>query len=234
MHLLAPIALAAACAAAHAYPVVYDGGQPDLQQGYVSDHHLTGGTTPEVADHFTAGFPGNVAIPRQLRWWGGYAFGDGTPGADLFSVRLFGDSPSMPQGDPLWGESFYAANPVTRIATGMHLTMADGQQGPAIYEYTVDLDPAWVLAPGTGYWLSIQNDTSGDDDSWFWATSHPTAGAAAWREHYGDWSPLSASMAFQLSFDDSVASPVPEPASLALAIAGLAALRVTRRRSVPA
>ncbi|WP_046114300.1 PEP-CTERM sorting domain-containing protein [Aquincola tertiaricarbonis] len=232
MRLMLLCSLTALCSAVQAAPVLYDGGLPDLRQGYVSDYHDPGGTRAEVADRFGAAAPGHVAVPRTLRWWGGYLFGDGAPAGDLFSVRLWSDSLPAPTGEPLHAKSFYPANPVSRTATGQFLVTATGEQGAQIYEYAVQVGEQWTLAPGSAYWLAIQNDTTGDDDSWFWATSHATAGAATWREHYGSWGSLQASMAFQIEFDDPDAPPasVPEPHSLTLLGGGLAALWFTARR----
>jgi hypothetical protein len=235
--LLLAALLAGAC---HAAPITYDGGTPDLKQGHFSDWNHPSGQAPEVADLFTAQGTVLAVKPTTLRWWGGYTFGDGQPdGADLFSVRLFLGSFAAPVGDAIYAASFDAAGAVTRNAIGSHLTMADGSMGPAVFEYSVTLDPTWTLAAGSSYWLAIQNDLEGvDDDTWFWATSNFAQGTAVSRVDYGpNWSTLQGAMAFQLTFEGFDAepppvTPVPEPAGWALVGAGLVALRATRRGGV--
>jgi hypothetical protein len=87
-----------------------------------------------------------------------------------------------------------------------------------------------VLTPGTQFWLSIVNDTTGDaDDNWFWIGDTDAGSIFAQRiSETANWAAGSANrrLDFQLTND---ALAVPEPHDLLLLVFGLAALGALRR-----
>jgi len=172
-----------------------------------------------IADDFT--LPANEVI-RSVSWLGNYAFDGTAPALDDFQIRLYADAAGSP-GALL--QSFAVGDDVARAAVGM--------LGPFItYGYTADLGGGFGAAAGTTYWLMIANETTGDNDNWYWAVrTGPGGNVQLSVDDGGSWSPSLAAAETHFVLDnDNV--PVPEPASFLLVGIGAAAA-VRRKRLHP-
>jgi hypothetical protein len=167
-----------------------------------------------MADDFVLGGDASLGM---LTWYGGY-FPSNTTVPDDFAIRIHGDSGGLPDG----GAAFLnlgGVTPDSRTDTGIDLFGVDE------YMYTFDLGGV-NLGAGV-YWLEIYNNTSQNDDNWFWETGDldPVGGradAAFAVETPGvNWLSTPGDQAFTIEV-------VPAPASLALL--GLAIFCGVRRR----
>jgi len=196
---------------------IYDNGTPDLVNAYLSDFDPTqSGTVYQIADDFV--LPSASRI-EDVHWWGVYAWGDLVPPAeDDFTIRIFEMSGTSVPPSP--SHEIHLGDP-GRTDTGSNL-----QSGKDLYYYSAQF-PGISVAPGT-YALSIVNNTVGDDDAWYWATSLAGSGTAWSRSVDGDgWGtlPWPNEFAFQLT-----GVVIPEPMTLTLLAGGLVVLAVHRRR----
>jgi hypothetical protein len=98
-----------------------------------------------------------------------------------------------------------------------------------IYYYSTILASPIQLYAGTLYWLSIQNDTTGDNGGeWAWTTANSEEGNALIRTGGGAWGGTGDEMAFYLTADGE---DVPDGgATLALLGVAFAALGMLRRK----
>ena len=195
---------------AHATPIFTQNVAPDT--AFPSDREFD----TLIADDFT--LPANEVI-RSVSWLGSYAFDGTAPTVDDFDIRFYADDAGAP-GALL--QSFAAGDAVSRAAVGM--------LGPYItYGYTADLGGGFAAAGGTPYWLMIANDTTGDNDNWYWAVQTGLGGNVQLSvDDGGSWSAtLVAAEAYSILDNENV--PVPEPASLLLLGIGVAAT-VRRKR----
>lgn len=165
-------------------------------------------------------------VIRDIHWWGWYS-GIGAPGSDGvadddFTIRIFADDGSnKPADTPL----FIATPEVTRVDTGVVPVVTP------MYAYSAYIDPL-TLSPDTPYYLSIQNDTTGDPDIWFWATLQEVDAVIWTRYQDNPWftSGSDADRYFAFYLTDDI---IPEPATTSILSIGMAALvlRGLRRRS---
>lgn len=169
-----------------------------------------------IADDFT--LPVNELI-RSVSWLGNYAFDGTAPAVDDFQIRFYADAAGAP-GALL--QSFAVGDAVARAAVGM--------LGPFItYGYTADLGGGFGAAAGTTYWLVIANETTGDNDNWYWAVqTGPGGNVHLSVNDGGSWSPSLAPAESDFILDSENVS-VPEPASFLLVGIGVAAA-VRRKR----
>ncbi|MEO8100334.1 MAG: PEP-CTERM sorting domain-containing protein [Acidobacteriota bacterium] len=146
------------------------------------------------------------ATIRAVEWWGVYF--PNAVSVDNFTIEFSNDS----AGTPGTLIASYLVSP-TRVDTGLLVNSAFN-----LYNYNVTI-PDTPLVAGT-YWLSIFNNTTASSNRWYWATSASSGNATS------TTGPLDVELAFRL--DDG--SSVPEPASLLLSAAGLAAVVAFRKR----
>jgi hypothetical protein len=188
--------------AADAAPIFTQSGTPDT--AFPSEREFD----TLIADDFT--LPADEVI-RSVSWLGSYAFDGSAPAVDGFQIRFYADAAGSP-GALL--QTFAVGDAVARTAVGM--------LGPFItYGYTADLGGGFGAAAGTAYWLMIANDTTGDNDNWYWAVqTGPGGNVQLSEDDGGSWS--TTLVAAEASFILDNAS-VPEPASFLLVGIGLAA-----------
>jgi hypothetical protein len=199
---------------------IFTNGGPNGRTAFFSDVDQSG-TAPAViqADDFV--LQQGAATISDVHWWGTYGLTRTTPATDDFSLQIFGDNAGEP-GTLL--ETRVIGNNANRIATG-------GTIGTGVlfteYAYTANIAPI-ALSPGTTYWLSLFNNTANDtDDNWAWETSQDSGNAHGRAVGSSTWLIISNELAFSLTSDDLAA--VPEPATLALVVAGVGAILLRRR-----
>jgi hypothetical protein len=196
--------------AAHAAPIFTQSGAPN--SAFPSDREFD----TLIADDFT--LAANEVI-RSVSWLGSYAFDGTAPAVDDFEIRFYADAAGSP-GALL--QSFAVGDAVARAAVGM--------LGPFItYGYTADLGGGFGAAAGTTYWLMIANDTTGDNDNWYWSVqTGPGGNVHVSVNDGGSWSPSLAPAETDFILDNENVS-VPEPASFLLVGIGVAAAARRKR-----
>ena len=195
---------------------IFFNGLPDGENAYNSD--VDGPFPFESADDFVLGAAATIT---DIHWFGVYS-GD-VPAVDDFTIRLFDDAAGQPDAAPFFTVNI--GNAAGRAPTGGTVLGFF-----PIFEYSAFVAPI-TLTPGVQYWLSVVNNTVGDDDSWFWATSNALTGNAHQRLGNGVWNDQDVELAFSLT--DDASAPVPEPATLSLVgvgLAGAAGRRFRKRR----
>ena len=195
--------------AAYAAPIFTQSGTPNT--AFPSEREFD----TLIGDDFT--LPANDVI-RSVSWLGSYAFDGTAPAVDDFQIRFYADAAGSP-GALL--QSFAVGHAAARDAVGT--------LGPfTTYGYTADLGGGFGAAAGTTYWLMIANDTTGDNDNWYWAVqTGPGGNVQLSVDDGGSWSStLVAAEAYFILDNDNVS--VPEPASFLLVGIGVAA--AVRRR----
>ena len=159
-------------------------------------------------------------VIRSVSWLGSYAFDGTAPAVDDFQIRFYADAAGSP-GALL--QSFAVGDAVARAAVGMLGSFIT-------YGYTADLGGGFGAAAGTTYWLMIANETTGDNDNWYWAVqTGPGGNVQLSVDDGGSWSPtlVAAETDFVLDNDNVL---VPEPASFLLVGIGVAAAVRRKRR----
>jgi hypothetical protein len=182
--------------------VIFDNGVPDLGNAGRSDFNGVPNSVAQMADDFSLA-PGQSEV-TDAHWWGIYHDASTPSVPDAFTIRIFEDSGGVPEASPLVS---LAIGSVSRSPTGDTIAESD------VYAYSAQFAPISLLA-NTTYWLSIVNDTSGDDDdNWYWAMSGSFIddGHSALRSTDEDsWTEnVYAEFAFQLTND-----VIPEPSTL--------------------
>ena len=131
---------------------------PDHSDGFFTDADGSGGSVNVHAQRFSLLLPKTIGT---IRIWGGYYPGN-TPPGDQFTVIFHADDPvtDVP-GATVSAESEV---PATRVQTGYMIA------GVSEWEITLELADPVDLTAGT-YWIEIFNDTTGDNDTFFWVTS---------------------------------------------------------------
>lgn len=157
---------------------------------------------------------------RSVSWIGVYSPDNTAPAVDDFEIRFYADAAGAP-GALL--QTFAVGNAVARTAVGTLATFTT-------YSYTADLGAGFGINAGTAYWLVIANDTTGDNDNWFWA-AQTSAGNAHFSLNDGaTWAPTLVDGAMVFTLDNANAA-VPEPASLLLVGIGVAAALRRKRQT---
>jgi hypothetical protein len=162
-------------------------------------------------DNFTLGASSNI---DQISWVGGYFAGTIAP-IQAFTVDFWSDSSNMP-GSML--ASFHVAG------TNGETFLQNDNQGNATYAYAMNVN--FNATGGTQYWVSIVPDLP-FPPQWGWETS--VAGDLRSVQDFGGIrSVLTNDEAFALR--GTVNTGTPEPLSLGLMGAGLAALGLVKFR----
>ena len=164
----------------------------------------------------------SVTLDLRYNYW---YFGTGLP-APVVTAAIYGDSGSGPTGSAL-------------------VTLTDPsfvRSNTADYNYVFTPPSAFTLTAGTTYWLVLSaTDPSGNNqDDINWRMSSPSmispsgiATSAGYRwNNSGVVPPLGSSSTYNTFEVDGTAqaSPVPEPATMLLAAAGLSVVLLRRRQ----
>ena len=196
--------------AASAAPIYAQSGAPN--SAFPSDREFD----TLIADDFALAA---ADVIRSVSWQGNYAFDGTAPAVDDFQIRFYADAAGSP-GALL--QSFAVGDAVARAAVGMLGSFIT-------YGYTADLGGGFGAAAGTTYWLMIANETTGDNDNWYWAVQTGPGGNVHLSVDDGSsWSPSLAPAETDFVLDNDNVS-VPEPASFLLVGIGVAAA-VRRKR----
>lgn len=125
--------------------------------GYFTDADLgPSGFVVVRAQHFTLFAPTTI---DSIRFWGGY-YPNNTPPTDDLTVIFHADGGGFPGA----AVSTQLSVPVTRALSGFSIGGVDE------WEFVTELPIPVSLAAGD-YWIEIFNDTTGDDDTFFWSGS---------------------------------------------------------------
>lgn len=202
--------LSITASAAYAAPIFTQSVAPD--SAFPSDCEFD----TLIADDFTLAAD---EVIRSVSWLGSYAFDGTAPAVDDFHIRFYADDAGAP-GALL--QSFAVGDAASRAAVGMLGTFIT-------YGYTADLGGGFAAAGGTTSWLMIANDTTGDNDNWYWAVqTGPGGNVQLSVDNGGSWSATLVAAEANFILDNEKVS-VPEPASfLLLGIGAAAALRRKR------
>ncbi len=193
-------ALALAFGTSHA-ATAFDNGVPDLVSA-------TGMTEFVVADNFSLASSFDI---NNIRFWSA----QDTLGAYTGSVSwgLYSDAAGQPGVALVSGLASVAGT-----ATGGSV----GGVG-AVYSFDIPV-VAFTLSAGS-YWLTLLNGAAPNPvapNFMGWATTSPGTGAGSLYNDAGTWVPSGNEQAFRIDGTATVINPTPEPASIALVLAGLA------------
>lgn len=184
----------------------------------------------EAADDF---FLASAATVTGIDWWGVYTSAnqfDAVP--DDFTIRIL---------DEFFGlVAEVNVGTVARADTGLDALLLSTPRDIFGYEATFSS----IFLDAGQYYLSIVNNTAGDDIGrrWSWQSTTGITGSStvartsntAFTDYTTGWDSADTGQGpFDLAFRLNSATPVPEPSSLALLGLGLAGMGMTRRRRKP-
>lgn len=156
-------------------------------------------------------------IVTGVEWSGVYAFFNTPPASDSFTIEIYSDSAGAP--DSLLSSTVVGAS-ATRTDSGFD----EPTFGFDIYEYSASITPFSATA-GTTYWVSIFNDTTGDDDSWLWGIINGTGNLHQSNDFGTNWFDAGHQADFRLT-------AIPEPTGIGLfGLTVICAAGLRRRRN---
>jgi hypothetical protein len=217
---LALLVLAAVAAPAASAAVLVD---KPLNLGATNWGYRSTSGDQQVAEDFTLSAPAQATLVRFSGW---FFTTNATTGS--FDILFFVDAGGLPATDPF---SSLNTGPLTGVFQGIDPSLGGG----SIYEWAAAIPAVTFAVPGT-YWISIRDTVAGADFAW---ESGPPNGdrTVVYRlTDTGSWTGtdpgFSDTDAQAVRIEgEFTAAAVPEPATLALALAGLTGLALARRRS---
>lgn len=218
LRLTATLALALTCAAAQAAETVYETPGPGFNSpGMISD------VGPAFSEAATKAQPVARTV-NGIEWWGFYSnpATEGSGSQDSFTLNFYAGAGSIPGA--LVGS--FALGSGNRVATGIN-------PFNHYHQYFFSASFADYDLTGGPYFISIVESNPSASD-WVWQFHGSLGGlGGASRTDLRPWSASSsANMAFRLTYTEPVVipSPVPEPETYALMLAGLGLLAAVAKR----
>ncbi len=201
---------------------VWNGNGSGVGSGW-TDEESAAGTGFQSFDNFSIAAGGSI---NQVSWVGVYTqqtiFLNEAPNTTSWDIDFYGDSAGVP-GALLQSTSLSAAN-VTQQVLG---TGSFGGATFTIYEMTADI-PAFDAVAGTEYWFSPFSHNPDESAKFIWAQG--TGGDGAGYQHRMTTGSISANFVLPTDLAFSLSS-VPEPSTLLLVGAGIAAAAFVRNRA---
>ena len=202
--------------------VIYDNGGPDASVGG-TDSTVFENLNPDFTafDDFTLE-EGNTTL-ADVHWWGNYYTYFSEQLDDSFQIYIYGDVSGSPDLD---AGSLYVIDGATTVRQDSGLDVGGDTEMP-IFAYDLFFDPIELDANVT-YWLAITNGFH-----WRWQTSEVPGtsyqiGGIDFPGDIANWKDELDEREYNLAFNIT-GGVVPEPSTVVLLGAGVAALLVRQR-----
>jgi hypothetical protein len=189
---------------------------PTLTNGHISD--------VVVPSYGAAVFNlGAADTVRSVIWQGLYGISNTPAESDSFTINFYADASGVPG---LLLQSFFVGNPNSRTDTGFDVFSND------TYEFSADLGSGIDLSSDIDYWISIFNDTTGEDGiAWFWGICEPCTSRYATSTNGIDWESTLSTRDYYFVLDNSNLTPIPIPAAVWLFGSAVGLLGWMRRKT---
>ena len=202
--------------------VIVDNGNPDATS-YGSNSTVELSLNPDwtAFDDFTLDEGNNVLT--DIHWWGNYYLYYSDQVHDGFQVYIYGDTGGSPDLD---SGALHTIDGSSVIRTGTGTVASENDESP-IFAYDLYFDPI-ALDPNVTYWLAITNGFY-----WYWQPSMEQGASyqVVGNDFPGDiatWKDQLDVREYNLAFN-LTGGVVPEPSTIVLLGAGLAAVIVRQR-----